>query len=87
MNYFVFFIKDSTELKAVNRRFEATKQIIKKQGIDVAEISLSGDSRLSKIFSAIYIGDWLAYLLAIKYDKDPNAVPLVEDLKQKLSKM
>lgn len=86
-DFFVFFIKDEDENRKINKRIDFTKQIIKKQGIDTTEINLTGHSRLSKIFSAIYIGDWLAYLLAKKTGVDPDAVELIEELKKKMKKV
>jgi len=83
-NYFVFFIKDESDDKAISERISLTKQLLKKNKIDSAEINLTGTSRLSKILSAVYIGDWLAYLLALKQGTDPEAVVLIEDLKKKM---
>jgi hypothetical protein len=39
---------------------------------------------LTKLFSAMMIGDLVAYFLAIKYKTDPTPVEMVENLKKEL---
>lgn len=83
-DFFVFIIKDEADVRVMNKRIETTKELIKQQGIGLAEISLTGPSRLAKIFSALAIGDWLSYLVAVEKGIDPNEVVLIESLKKKL---
>jgi len=45
---------------------------------------LRGSYPLTKMISAIYIGDWTSYYLALKYGTDPTPVKIVEELKKKL---
>ena len=83
-DYHVILVKDEDDRMRVKKRFEITKDIIKKKGIPVTEIMLKGSSTLTKIFSAIYIGDWASYYLALKYKVDPTPVKAVEDFKKRL---
>ena len=55
-----------------------------KTGVDVIEIGITCGSLLTKMFSAIYIGDWTSYYLALEYETDPTPVDLVEGFKKKL---
>jgi len=36
------------------------------------------------MFSAIYIGDWTSYYLALEYETDPTPVDVIEGFKKKL---
>ena len=83
-NYHVIIIKDENDYPRVKKRMDITKDLIKKQGIPVTEIALTGSSALTKIFSAIYIADWTSYFLALNYKVDPTPVKMVQDLKKHL---
>jgi len=82
--YHVILIKDEDDHVKIKKRFDVTKDIIKKKGIPVTEIMLRGSYPLTKMISAIYIGDWTSYYLALKYGTDPTPVKIVEELKKKL---
>jgi len=34
-----------------------------------------------KIFSTLYLGDWISYYLALEYGQDPTPVEMVEKFK------
>ena len=82
--YYVVIIKDEADLPQMRKRMMLTKEIIRKSGVDVIEIGITGGSLLTKMFSAIYIGDWTSYYLALEYETDPTPVDLVENFKKKL---
>lgn len=83
-NYHVIIIKDDEDFERIKKRIKITKQIIKEKGIEVTEVEIKGDCFLTKLFSAIYIGDWVSYYLALEDGIDPTPVDIVEDLKRKL---
>jgi glucose/mannose-6-phosphate isomerase len=80
----VIFLSNDTDHIQVKKRMKITKELYKKKGVDVTEIAIKGDSMLTKLFTAVMIGDLVAYYLAMKYKTDPTPVPMVEDLKKKL---
>lgn len=82
--YHVIMLSNDDDHPQVRKRMRITKELYKKKGVDVTEIAIKGPSLLTKIFSAIIIGDLVAYYLAIKYKTDPTPVEMVEDLKKKL---
>ena len=84
-NFHIIIIKDENDYQRVKKRMEITKNLLKNQGIPITEIGLTGSSTLTKIFSAIYIGDWTSYYLALAYKTDPTPVHMVEDLKKQLA--
>ena len=69
----------------VGLRMDITRDIIKKEGVQLIEIWSRGEDLLSRIFSLIYIGDFVSYYLAILYGIDPTPVERVTYLKQRLS--
>ncbi len=83
-NYYVIIFKDDEDYMNLRKQMDATKNLIKKKNVAVTEIALTGSSLLNKIFSAIYIGDWASYFLALKYKIDPTPVNIIEELKKQL---
>ena len=83
-NFYIIIIKDEDDYERTRKRMQLTKGIIKKAGVPVVEIALSGPCRLAKLISAIYIGDWTSYYLALEHELDPTPVSIVEEFKKKL---
>ncbi len=83
-NYYIIILKDDEDFERIKKRIKINKQIIKEKGIEAIEVEIKGDCFLTKLFSAIYIGDWVSYYLALEYGTDPTPVDIVEDLKRKL---
>lgn len=82
--YYVVIIRDELDSPQLRKRMALTKEIIRESGVDVIELGIKGGCLLTKLFSAVYIGDWTSYYLALAYGKDPNSVSLIEDFKEKL---
>lgn len=83
-DYHVILLSNDDDNKQVRKRMRITKELYKKHGVNVTEIAITGDSLLTKLFSAMMIGDLTAYFLAIKYKTDPTPVDMVENLKKQL---
>lgn len=83
-NYHVIIIKDDEEHPRIKKRMDITKELMKEKGVGVSELSVKGDNMLTKIISAVGIGDWTAYHLAQKYGIDPWSVDIVEKLKEEM---
>jgi glucose/mannose-6-phosphate isomerase len=65
---------------------DITSDILKDEGVSVLEIWSRGQNLLSRIFSLIYIGDFISFYLAILYGIDPTPVDRVTYLKKRLAK-
>ena len=63
---------------------DLVKELTNKAGVETTEIKLSGTDFLTKIFTAILIGDLTAYYLALRYKIDPSPVEIIENLKKNL---
>ncbi len=81
----VVFLRDRGEHPQVRRRFEATiEAIVPRAGI-VHEVWSEGESPLARIFSVIYLGDFVSLYLASLNLVDPTPVEAIESLKRKLA--
>lgn len=80
------FLRDKTDNKRVQLRFEITKGLLTKGACPVTEIWASGSSKLEKILSLVYLGDYVSVYLALLSGVDPTPVDAIEDLKKALSK-
>lgn len=86
-NFVVIMLKDKGVNGRVKKRMEITADILKKEGVEVLEIQSAGEDLLSRIFSLIYIGDFISLYLAILYGIDPTPVDKVTYLKNQLAKI
>ena len=85
-NFLVLMLRDKDMHKRTALRMNITKEILKKEGVEVLEIWSQGEDLLTRIFSLIYIGDFISYYLAIIYGIDPTPVARVTYLKEQLAK-
>lgn len=83
-HYHIIMLSNDDDHPQIKKRMKITKALYKKKNVPVTEIAIKGDSMLTKIFSAMMIGDLVAYYVAIKYATDPTPVAMVEDLKKQI---
>jgi glucose/mannose-6-phosphate isomerase len=86
-NLLVVMLRDEWTHRRVNIRMDITRDILKKEGIEILEIWSRGEALLSRILSLIYIGDFTSYYLALLYGIDPTPVERVTYLKNKLAEV
>jgi len=79
--YYVIILKDEDDYHRIKKRMDITKKLIQQRGVNVTEIGLKGHTLLTRMFTALYVGDWTSYYLAIKHKTDPTPVDLVEEFK------
>lgn len=83
-NYHAIILRFEEDHRRIHKRMSLTKEIMLVKGITATEIGIRGPSLLSKLFSAIILGDLTSYYLAIRLRTDPSEVKLIEDFKKKL---
>jgi glucose/mannose-6-phosphate isomerase len=83
-DFHVIMLSNDDDHPQVRKRMKITKELYQKRSVPVTELAMKGDSLLAKLFTAILIGDLVAYFLAVKYRIDPTPVNMVEDLKKQL---
>ena len=81
----IILLRDPEENPRIQQRIDISKELLKKSGIPFGEIFAEGNSRLARLFSLIYVGDWASYYLAMLNEKDPMRIDNIDFLKQKLS--
>jgi len=64
-----------------------TKEIIGKYTSHITEVWSEGNGLLARMFSLIYLGDWVSYYLAILHEEDPTPVAVINYLKTELGKV
>ena len=79
-------LRDSADFPRVAKRMDITKKILAKTGVKLIEVNSSGSSLLARIFSLIYIGDFVSFYLAILNKRDPTPVERITYLKKELAK-
>jgi len=82
----VLFLRDSQEQSRNKKRLEITREILRKGKVPIFELFSEGKSNLARIFSHIYLGDWVSYYLALLYGKDPLRIDSIDYLKETLKK-
>lgn len=83
-DYYVIIIEDDNDYTKVKDRIRITKDLIKNRKIGITEMVMKGDNLLLKMFTAVIIGDWASYYLALQYGVDPTPVDVIKELKQRL---
>ena len=81
---FLISLKDAQDYPRIRKQIKIAEDIIKKEGIEGKAVDIEGKTMLEKIFSAILLGFWTSFWLAIKYEIDPTPVKTTEELKKKL---
>jgi glucose/mannose-6-phosphate isomerase len=66
-------------------RTELTKQAYMLEGLNTDFIDAQGDTALAQQWTALHLGDYVAYYLAMLYEIDPTPIPALEGFKKKLA--
>ncbi|MCX5678626.1 MAG: bifunctional phosphoglucose/phosphomannose isomerase [Candidatus Omnitrophica bacterium] len=82
----VIMLKDRDDNPRVAKRMEIVKKIVSGLGVKVIEVNSRGTGLLARIFSLIYIGDYVSYYLAILNKRDPTPVERIAYLKKEMAK-
>ncbi len=82
--FITILIRDKEDHPRIKKRMDICRDIFEKR-VDVEEIETKGDYLLSRMFSAIYLGDFASYYLAVLNHEDPTPVNIIEYLKKELS--
>ncbi len=83
----IVILQDQDDHRRIIKRMEITRKLIKEltnDDIKFTEITIRGDSILTKMFTTIYIGDLVSYYLAMNYATDPSPVNIIEKFKKEM---
>ena len=83
----VIMLRDKNDHPRTKKRMDISKTIIKESGAEVFELEGKEGRLLARLFSLIYIGDFVSFYLAILNNIDPTPVKRVDYLKAQLAKL
>jgi glucose/mannose-6-phosphate isomerase len=87
-NFFLILLRDTDDHPRIKKRMEVTYQMLKPLAgaATIIESCDKGEeqSRLSRLFSMLMLGDFTSVYLAVEYGNDPTPVEMIEDVKEKL---
>lgn len=79
------FLKDNNDNPKIKKRMEVLEKLFHARELPVSTLELNGLNRLEKVFRSLLLADWTAYYLALKYNVEPEQVPMVEEFKRLIS--
>lgn len=80
----VIALRDGEDHERTQKRLAVTSSLLEPHAHSWNEVHSIGESRLARILSLLYIGDWVSLYLAILNKTDPSPVGLISKLKQAL---
>ncbi|MBI2616926.1 hypothetical protein HYW55_02250 [Candidatus Gottesmanbacteria bacterium] len=81
----LFFVLNSgLYSKEIDVRMRLTKDVIKKQEIEIIEYTAKLDTPLSQVFEVIQLGSYITFYLAMLHGVDPAQIPWVDYFKNTL---
>jgi glucose/mannose-6-phosphate isomerase len=83
----VICLHDRDDLDRVKLRMDITKEIVGHYAASVIDVESEGKTLLARIFSLIYLGDWVSFYLAMLNGIDPTPVKVIDYLKGELGKV
>jgi len=83
----VIMLSDKDDHERVKERIRISSDIIKKSGAEVIKLERKDGGRLARMYSLVYIGDFVSFYLAILNNVDPTPVESVDYLKKELRKL
>ncbi|MCX5726715.1 MAG: bifunctional phosphoglucose/phosphomannose isomerase [Candidatus Saganbacteria bacterium] len=85
-SFSLVILRDEGDNERVKKRIEITKSLIGVQLGGVTDIRSSGKSKLARLLSLVYFGDFLSVYLAVLSGIDPMPVRVIDKLKKELGR-
>lgn len=70
----------------VIKRFEITKKVLSKIGVEYITYKLQSNTKLKQAFELLIFGSFVQFYLSMLYGNDPSPIPWVDYFKKKLSR-
>lgn len=78
------FLADDDDDPKIKMRMDLTQDLFEEREFSVTRADVAGANRVEKAISSLLTADWTALFLAEQYGVDPEKVPMVEGLKQRM---
>ena len=76
------FLEDESDPIWIRKKRDFVKEMLTKKNAEVVSVISKGKSLLSRIFSLIYLGDWVSFQLANLEKIDPLEIPNIDLIKK-----
>ena len=86
-SYHVIILEDQEDHRRIRARIGLTKKIISEKEVPSTQIMIRGDNILTRLLSAVHIGDLTSVYLAMLTNTDPEPVEIIEGFKASLEKI
>ncbi|MGI5852722.1 MAG: bifunctional phosphoglucose/phosphomannose isomerase [Bacillota bacterium] len=83
----VIILRDREEPPRLAKRVEVTRELMSSAVAGFTEIRAEGTSALARMFSLVYVGDFVSYYLSALNGIDPSPVRVIDKLKAELAKL
>jgi glucose/mannose-6-phosphate isomerase len=77
-------LRDAKEAPEIARRFEIVRDLLTPGAGGVSEVRGRGASRLARLLTLTYLGQWMSYYLGVLHGRDPWTVPILDELKRRM---
>jgi glucose/mannose-6-phosphate isomerase len=84
-NLSVVIFRDKDDHPQITKRMDIISEILIGKKIKVINLESFGQSSLSRMLSAVQLGDFISYYMALLNGVDPTPIEVINYLKQKLS--
>lgn len=85
-NLLFVFAKSTLYSARIQKRFDITEQVVKKNGLSTFQIVLAAQSPLSQAFELIQLGAYANFYLSMLYGQNPAPIPWVDWFKEQMGK-
>lgn len=85
--FHLVLLRDRDEALPIRSRYEVTAEIMRPHVAGISEVWAEGSSELARLFSLLYLGDYVSLYLAYLYRQDPTPVKAIDRLKSELARL
>ena len=78
------FLRSPSDHPRNQLRSDITRRVFMQQGLNTDFVDARGETPLEQIWTALHLGDYTAYYLAMAYGVDPTPVEVLQSLKAEL---
>jgi glucose/mannose-6-phosphate isomerase len=78
-------LREDGESAEIARRFTLVRELLGPAAGGVSEVWARGRGRLARLVSLVYLGQWVSYYAAMLAGTDPWPVPMLTEVKRRLS--
>ncbi len=82
----IVLLRDLNEPPEIRHKIEATKLLALHKAWEVLDVYASGETKLARMFSLLYVGDLVSVYLAILGGTDPSPVEIIDKIKLEMGK-